>query len=428
VDPVQTLSLALLALALILAIWRRINIGLLALAATFVLALTAHLTAEDVYEAFPGSIFVLLVGVSLLFGHLERSGALTWFVDRVYRLIGERTHLIPWAGFLIGAVLSSLGAFATAPITLLVPTIAHLSRRFPRSFLISELAVVIGANSAGLSPLNPAGAVIRKVADQHHISYQPWLIWALSLAMAAAVVLVLQIGLARFRGPAAGQNPQDIAADAQPYTRPLVIVDEDAARGLRPAYAITAAASLLVFVLFVVFAKTDVGLTAVALVIVLQLLFRPEEKKLLRSVPWPSVLLLCGLLTYLGALQSIGTMDTIQAGLESTGSQVLLVFLLAYMTAALCNIESSTLGVLGLVMPLVFSAFGENPALTWVLAAVAAPATLTVMNPIHVAGTLIISYTDERDQQALFRRLLALSLGITCVAPGLAAIVPALLI
>ncbi|WP_269780507.1 SLC13 family permease [Rothia kristinae] len=115
VDPVQTLSLALLALALILAIWRRINIGLLALAATFVLALTAHLTADDVYDAFPGSIFVLLVGVSLLFGHLERSGALTWFVDRVYRLIGERTHLIPWAGFLIGAVLSSLGAFATAP-------------------------------------------------------------------------------------------------------------------------------------------------------------------------------------------------------------------------------------------------------------------------------------------------------------------------
>ena len=61
-------------------------------------------------------------------------------------------------------------------------------------------------------------------------------------------------------------------------------------------------------------------------------------------------------------------------------------------------------------------------------AAVAAPATLTVMNPIHVAGTLIISYTDERDQQPLFRRLLALSVGITCVAPGLAAIVPALLV
>lgn len=50
------------------------------------------------------------------------------------------------------------------------------------------------------------------------------------------------------------------------------------------------------------------------------------------------------------------------------------------------------------------------------------------MNPIHVAGTLIISYTDERDQQPLFRRLLALSVGITCVAPGLAAIVPALLV
>lgn len=72
---VQTTSLVLLALVLVIAIWRRINIGLLALAAAFVLVLLAGVDPKVMYAKFPGDLFVLIAGVSLLFAHLERSGA-----------------------------------------------------------------------------------------------------------------------------------------------------------------------------------------------------------------------------------------------------------------------------------------------------------------------------------------------------------------
>ncbi|SKV13769.1 putative dicarboxylate carrier protein [Mycobacteroides abscessus subsp. abscessus] len=102
----------------------------------------------------------------------------------------------------------------------------------------------------------------------------------------------------------------------------------------------------------------------------------------------------------------------------------MLILVLAYLTALLCNIESSTLGVLGLMMPIVFSTFTEPAQMFWVVCAVCVPAALMVMNPIHVAGTLIIGNSAADEQDNLFRRLLALAGALALVVPGLLSIVP----
>jgi hypothetical protein len=94
------------------------------------------------------------------------------------------------------------------------------------------------------------------------------------------------------------------------------------------------------------------------------------------------------------------------------------------MTALLCNIESSPLGVLGLITPLVFAAFGTSSQTFWILAAVCGPATSMVMNPIHVAGTLIIGNSAEKDQARLFGRRLATAASLAVVVPGLLALAP----
>lgn len=171
---VQLLSLILLALVLVIAIWRRINIGVLALAAAFPILLISGTDADTMYKAFPGNLVVLIAGVSMLFAHLERSGALAVIVERVYATVGDRTVLLPWAGFILAAAFSTAGAFSTAPIAFLVPMIAHVTVRYRASFLLCELAVIIGANSAGLSPLNPTGAVIRTAADKAGVHYNTW--------------------------------------------------------------------------------------------------------------------------------------------------------------------------------------------------------------------------------------------------------------
>jgi di/tricarboxylate transporter len=358
---------------------------------------------------------VLIAGVTLLFAHLERSGGLAVVVRAIYAGVGDRHWLLPWAGFLIASAMSTAGAFSTAPIAFLVPMIAAVSVNYRSTFLVCELAVVIGANASGLSPLNPTGAVVRTAADKFHVSYSGWGLWAVGVLVALVVVLGLQqIDLhQRRRGGGYTVTPA-------PAATPV----ESSETGTNPVYMWSSGVALAAFLFLVVVPKTDVGVTAMAMAVILQIVFRPDEKALLARIPWNSILLLCGLLTYLGLLQQIGTITSIQDALNHLGTGSLLILVVAYMTALLCNIESSTLGVLGLITPLVFAAFGNSPQTFWIVAAVCVPATLMVMNPIHVAGTLIIGNSAEKDQARLFTRLLATAASLAVIVPGLLALVP----
>jgi di/tricarboxylate transporter len=399
---VQVLSLVLLAVVLIVAIWRRMNIGVLALAAALPILVLSGLDPKAMYAAFPGDLFALIAGVSLLFAHLERSGALAWAVEKVYAAVGDRQALLPWTGFLLAAALSTAGAFSTAPIAFLVPIVAYVGVRYPSSFYLCELAVVIGANSAGLSPLNPTGATIRAAATGAGTDTG-------TRAVATAGVDGGGVGHVSRGGHVSGGGH---ASGADAGERPYL------------AYMWCAGLGFIGFVLLVVFAKADVGVSAMCVVALLQIAFHPNERSILSRVPWSSILLLCGLLTYLGLMQKIGTMDSIATVLHGLGAGAALILVVSYMTALLCNIESSTLGVLGLMMPIVFTAFGPTPVLFWVVCAVAVPAALMVMNPIHVAGTLIIGNSALADQERLFRRLLVVAGSLAILTPGVLALIP----
>jgi di/tricarboxylate transporter len=438
VSAVQGLSLILLVVVLVVAIWRRMNIGVLALAAALPVLLLSGLDPKVMYQTFPGDLFVLIAGVSALFAHLERSGALAKVVEKVYAAVGDRQALLPWTGFLLAALLSTAGAFSTAPIAFLVPMVAHVGVRYRASFYLCELAVVIGANSAGLSPLNPTGATVRAAATKLHVTYSGWGLWAVSMVVAITVVLVLQVLNAsqRRRGrafelvpaPAAAgdESPPSAAGDGIKGSgiKGSGIKGSDAASAPNRAYMWCSGLGFVAFVLLVVVAKADVGVSAMCLVALLQIAFHPNERALLSRLPWSSMLLLCGLLTYLGLMQKIGTIDSIAKVLHGLGAGIALVLVLAYLTAILCNIESSTLGVLGLMTPIVYTAFAHSPLTFWVTCAVTVPAALMVMNPIHVAGTLIISNSAVEQQEALFRRLLTLAVTLAVIVPGLLAIIP----
>ena len=418
-SAVQALSLVLLVVVLVVAIWRRMNIGVLALAAALPVLFLSGLDPKVMYQAFPGDLFVLIAGVSALFAHLERSGALARVVDKVYATVGDRQALLPWTGFLLAALLSTAGAFSTAPIAFLVPMVAHVGVRYRASFYLCELAVVIGANSAGLSPLNPTGATVRAAATKLHVTYSGWGLWAVSMVVAFLVVLVLQVlnAVQRRRGQAFELIPAPAAAGDESKA-------SGAASAPNRAYMWSSGLGFVAFVLLVVLVKADVGVTAMCLVALLQIAFHPNERALLSRLPWSSMLLLCGLLTYLGLMQKIGTIDSIANVLHTLGAGIALVLVLAYLTAILCNIESSTLGVLGLMTPIVYTTFGHSPLTFWVTCAVTVPAALMVMNPIHVAGTLIISNSAVEQQEALFRRLLTLAACLAVITPGLLAIIP----
>lgn len=412
----QTLSLVLLLVVLVLAIWKKVNIGTLSLGASLVLVLAAGVPTDDIYKAFPASLVVLIIGVSLMFSHLDISGAIGWVIDGAFRLVGGRKGLIPWVGFALGGFLSTVGIFSTGPVAILVPLIAFISVKYRGTYLINALGVIMGAIGLGMSPLNPTGATIRELAADAGVTYSGWALWLVTLIVTAVVLGALQVifSMLTRRGKLL----------VEPQAAQVESGRETGRRVENTPYAVASLVGLTLFVLCVVAFKLDVGLTSMAVAAILQLIFRPTQKAMFDKVPWGAVLLIGGLLTYLGLLRSVGTIDSIQHAMGGAGSGVLVLFALAYLTALLCNVESSALGVLSMTMPLVFGFFADSPAIFWIVVAVAIPSGLMVMNPIHIAGTLVVGNAEEERQNDVFRAFLTTSLGLTAVVPGILCLIP----
>lgn len=409
---IQIVSLVILVIILALSIWRKVNVGVLAYAATLVLALISAQDASKTFAAFPVNLVILIVGVTLLFAHAERSGAVNWLIGVSLRPIGKRRWLVPWIGFLAGAALSTIGAFPTAPISLLLPILARLAKAYRLNYLVLAIICVWGSNAAGLSPLSPAGALVHTLAAKANVSYSPWELYGIIMGLHAVLCAILFYakGGIRVRGNNA-EAPEDIDPASIIERKPL------------NAYSISSLIGLAAMVIGAVGFKLDIGLTAITLALVLQLVFRPKEAELIAKVPWAVVLLLSGLVVYLGLLEKIGTLGGVQDAVSHIGSPLLLIIVLTYLTAAVSNVESSTLVVLGIMVPIGFSVAGPSPmAQLAILIAVVMSAAVVAISPVHIGGALIIG--NAHDQQRAYRKMFAVTGVAAAVVPAVVATLP----
>jgi len=324
--------------------------------------------------------------------------------------------LIPWVGFIIGGFLSTVGIFSTGPVAILVPIIAFISVKYRGTYLVNALGVIMGSVGLGVSPLNPTGATIRQLADRAGVDYSGWGLWLVGVIVTAVALAVLQVIFGALR------RSGKVVIEAK--TSHVEQGEESTQEPVRTAYAVTSLVGLAAFVVCVIFFRTDVGITAMAVTAILQLVFHPRQNDMFSRVPWGATLLIGGLLTYLGLLDSVGTIDSIQKAMGGLGSGAVVLLVLAYLTAVLCNVESSALGVLSLTMPLLFGVFAGSGDVFWLVAAVAVPSGLMVMNPIHIAGTLVVANAEQERQNDVFRIFLFTSLGMTAVVPGVLSLIP----
>src|SRR4051812_29259799 len=101
-------QLSLLALLVVIAfsLTSRVNVGVLAVALAWPIALfAAGWKADALMATFPSSLFLTLLGVTLLFGIAQKNGLLDALARRAVFLCGGLTALLPPVFFLLtGAV------------------------------------------------------------------------------------------------------------------------------------------------------------------------------------------------------------------------------------------------------------------------------------------------------------------------------------
>nr|WP_240974246.1 hypothetical protein [Nonomuraea sp. FMUSA5-5] len=88
-----------------------VNLGALALLGAFLVGtLAAGMDTDAILDAFPGSLFVILVGVTLLFAIATSNGTVDWLVRAAVHLIRGRLAAIPLTVFAVSALLTAVAA------------------------------------------------------------------------------------------------------------------------------------------------------------------------------------------------------------------------------------------------------------------------------------------------------------------------------
>jgi di/tricarboxylate transporter len=186
------------------------------------------------------------------------------------------------------------------------------------------------------------------------------------------------------------------------------------------AHQIQTLVGLVALVAITLIFDVDVGLVAISVAVVLTLAAPGLQKRAIDEIKWPVVLLITGVLTYVGVLEEMGTIDWVGEEVADVGAPLLAALLLCYV-GAIVSAFASSVGVLGAFIPLAvpFLLQGEV-GVVGTVAALAVSSTMVDVSPYSTNGALVMANAKGVDQDAFYRQLLVYGAVIVAVVPPLA--------
>lgn len=101
----DVISLLLFIGVILLAFFRKVNVGVVALAVGAIAVRIFGLTDKQLIAGISASMFATLVGITLLFAAVTQTGALDLLARKIIALAGNRMWIIPIAVYIAGSSL-----------------------------------------------------------------------------------------------------------------------------------------------------------------------------------------------------------------------------------------------------------------------------------------------------------------------------------
>ena len=160
--PALMSILALVILVGISCVNEDLNVGFLGIAFGIIVGgVFGGTPASKIMNAFPLSLFMILVGVTFLFGMAQTNGTMEKLTAYSIRVCKGNTALIPIIIFLLSDFLTTIGPGNIAGCALMAPVAMAIAGRV-------KMPVVGACNAAAFSPFAPTGiisnGIIAKVA------------------------------------------------------------------------------------------------------------------------------------------------------------------------------------------------------------------------------------------------------------------------
>lgn len=408
------------------------NLGLGCFAAAFAFSLWAGFEPGDINALFPGDFFIMIVGVTALFGVSQINGTLDWMLDGILRLVRSNAVLVALVPFFAGALLTAFGTLPAAATAIVAPIALGLSARYGLPALMMAVLGIMGILSGLLSPLAVFGITAHQQAAAADITlpgHAPVTLLGGSilagvLVCIGALIYTRSRGLlprGRIRIPASDDSETggashvgtrgigcgsdigggvDTVLRTSPKTRDLVVT----------------LGGIAVVLVFAVGFDMNIGLLGATVACVQLVALRMEPAQAVAKIPWGVILLIGGLLTYIGVMQKLGAFARISELLTIDGSPMITLLLLCYI-AGITSFAASSIAVFVTAMPLIPSVVAAGVSPIGAILAVALAAVVVDINPLGITGGLILGAARESERPRLFKQLLIYGLISVVVGP-----------
>ncbi|HEX5510235.1 MAG TPA: SLC13 family permease [Actinomycetales bacterium] len=445
----EVIALAVLALVFLVATVRSVNMGALALVAAAVVGTVVYnVDVKEVLTGFPGSLFVILVGVTYLFALAKNNGTVDWIVNAAVHAVRGRVALVPWVMFAVCALITSIGAVSPAAVAIIAPIAMGFAARYKIHPMLMGMMVVQGATAGSFSPIGIFGAITNGVVEGNNLPSNRLFLFITTFVAAAliAVVTFLAFGgreLIR-RGKAVNDERElerleseavalSVAATQARVTgTPEAAIERgkqgrsggpgaaaaDDAEGIRlnaeKSLTLIGLAALAVGALAF---NLDVGFTALAVAVALTLVFPASARGAVDKISWGTVLLIGGIVTYVALLEEQGTVQWLGDGVAKVGAP-LIAALLICLIGAVVSAFASTTGILGALIPLAVPfLLTDQVSAVGLVAALAISSSVVDCSPFSTNGALVVANTEPEQRDMTFRRLMQWGMSIVVVAP-----------
>ncbi|MGO2647690.1 MAG: SLC13 family permease, partial [Brevibacterium aurantiacum] len=163
--------------------------------------------------------------------------------------------------------------------------------------------------------------------------------------------------------------------------------------------------------------EPDIGLLCFLFGAILSLADPKTGKAALPKIDWSTVLLVGGIITFVGVLQNMGAVDLLGEGAEAIGSPLIAAFVLC-IVGGLVSAFASTTGILAALVPLALPLIAAGGVPGWALiAALGVCSAVVDVSPFSTLGATVVATAPQDHKARLTRILVKFGMSMVIIGP-----------
>jgi Na+/H+ antiporter NhaD/arsenite permease-like protein len=350
--------------------------------------------------SFPSTLLLTLLGLTFLFGHARGNGTLDRMAGWAVQGTGGRIGLLPVTFFGLAVLLGTMGAGNIGAVALLAPIAMEVAAELGIPPFLMALMVACGGNATAFSPIAPTGVIAESLMARIGLVGQGWHTYAQCLL--AHVV----VGFGGYLGFGGLRLLRDPPTNEQRERLQQILAQRRQPLSFRHGATLCV---LLGMLLLIARFRLEVGPVALGAALLLSLTRLGDERAALATIPWETILMVCGMTVLMGILERTGGIELCTRALSRLSTPRTAPGVVGFLTGALSAYSSSSGVVLPAFLPTIpglIGKIGGGNALA-LADSVNIGAHLVDVSPLSTLGSLCVAACARADRDRLYRQLLA---------------------